>query len=106
MEGPDHKASITPDELTALVRAVRRVETALGDGVKAPTETELLNRPLVRRRVVAACPIAKGEAFTERNLTVKRPGEGVSPMRWHDLLGTTATQDYAPDDPIRWEEQE
>ncbi len=102
MAGPDHKASATPEEFAAMVQAVRLVKNALGDGVKTPSETELRTRPLVRRRVVAACPIAKGDTFTEENLAVKRPGNGISPMAWFSILGQTATRDYSPEEPIRW----
>lgn len=100
MEGPDHKASLTPDELTAMVAAVRSVEQALGDGVKAPTPAELQNRAVARKSIVAACPIRRGEVFTEQNLTTKRPGDGLSPMCWHQVLGTTACRDYDTDDLI------
>ena len=100
MEGPDHKASLTPDELAAMVAAVRSVERALGDGVKAPTPAELQNRAVARKSIVAACPIRRGEVFTEQNLTTKRPGDGLSPMCWHQVLGTTACRDYDTDDLI------
>jgi len=102
MAGPDHKASATPEEFAAMVRAVRLVKNTLGNGVKTPTETELRTRPLVRRRIVAAQHIAKGDTFTEENLTVKRPANGISPMEWFSLLGQTATREYSPEEPIRW----
>lgn len=97
MEGPDHKASLTPAELTAMVAAVRQVERALGDGQKAPTSVELQNRTAARKSLVAACPIRKGETFTQQNLTTKRPGNGLSPMLWHEVLGQTADRDYDTD---------
>lgn len=100
MEGPDHKASLIPGELTAMVAAIRRVERALGDGYKTPTAVERQNRIAARKSIVAACPIRKGEIFTEQNLTAKRPGNGLSPMRWHEVLGQTADRDYDTDDLI------
>lgn len=100
MEGPDHKASLLPAELTAMVAAVRQVERALGGGQKVPTPVERQNRTAARKSIVAACPICRGEVFTERNLTTKRPGNGLSPMLWHQVLGQTADRDYDTDDLI------
>ncbi len=100
MEGPDHKASLEPDELAALVRSVRNVEAALGDGDKKPTPSEARNRPVARKSIVAACDIRAGETFTAENLTVKRPGSGISPMRWYEVLGQTAPRDFAADELI------
>lgn len=97
MEGPDHKASLEPHELAALVRGIRHIELALGDGVKAPTPSELDNMLVARKSIVAARNIAKGEMFTEENLTTKRPGTGISPMRWDDIVGTVAKRDFALD---------
>ena len=100
MEGPDHKASLNPKELTAMVKAVRQAEVALGDGAKVPTAAETENRAVARKSIVAAMPIRKGDLFTAENLTVKRPGDGLSPMRWYELLGQRAEQDYTKDQPI------
>lgn len=100
VEGPDHKASLEPDELAALVRSVRNVEAALGDGDKKPTPSEARNRPVARKSIVAACDIRAGETFTTENLTVKRPGSGISPMRWYEVLGQTAPRDFAADELI------
>lgn len=98
MEGPDHRASLEPKELQAMVRAVRNIEAALGDGVKRPSESEKKNIGIVRRSIVAKCPIRAGEVFTEDNLTAKRPGNGISPMRWNDIVGQTAVRDFAEDE--------
>jgi N-acetylneuraminate synthase len=100
MAGPDHKAALEPDELHRLVREVREIELALGDEKKEPGASELPNRIAARRSVVAARSIARGEAFSEQNLAVKRPGNGLSPMAYWDLLGRPANKAYAPDDPI------
>ncbi|MFM0152677.1 N-acetylneuraminate synthase [Paraburkholderia sediminicola] len=100
MEGPDHKASLEPTELAAMVRAIRRVAVALGDGRKRPTASELPNRQIARKSIVAARPIAKGETFTEQNLSIRRPGNGVSPARWDSLIGQPAVRDYAQDELI------
>jgi N,N'-diacetyllegionaminate synthase len=100
MEGPDHKASLDPEELKALCTAIRRVEEALGTGKKHVTASEARNRPVARKSIVAARPIAKGEIYTADNLIVKRPGTGISPMRWYDVLGKTAPRDFAEDECI------
>ncbi len=100
LPGPDHKASLEPGELTAMVKAIRQVEAALGDGVKTPVADELANRIAARKSLVAACPIRAGERFTADNLTAKRPGDGLSPMKYRDLLGTPARRDYQPDEQI------
>lgn len=100
MEGPDHKASLEPAELTAMVRAIRRVGVALGDGRKRPTASELPNRQIARKSLVAARPIAKGETFTAQNLSVRRPGNGISPARWDSVIGQPAARDYAQDELI------
>ncbi|OQX06904.1 MAG: N-acetylneuraminate synthase [Desulfobulbaceae bacterium A2] len=100
LPGPDHRASLDPTEFAAMVRAVRHVELALGDGVKRPTASELPNRIVARKSIVAARPIRTGEIFSTENLTAKRPGSGVSPMRWHELLGRPARRSYQPDDMI------
>lgn len=100
MGGPDHKASLEPKELQAMVWAVRNIEEAMGDGRKKPSESEKKNIEIVRKSIVAKCPIRAGEMFTEDNLTTKRPGIGISPMRWNDIVGKTAGRDFAADDLI------
>ena len=100
MEGPDQKASLDVAELTAMITAVRRTEAALGTGRKAVSPSEAKNKPVARKSIVAARPIRKGETFTAENLTTKRPGAGVSPMRWHEVLGLAAKRDFAEDEPI------
>lgn len=104
MEGPDHMASLAPEELAAMVRAIRNIEKALGDGEKGVTPSEMTNRNVARKSIVAAGSIQKGELFTEGNLTVKRPGNGISPMRWFEVLGKTAKRDYFEDELIDEEE--
>ena len=100
MEGPDHKASLEPAELKQMVTSIRNIELALGNGVKAVTDSERENMAIARKSIVAAVPIAKGDIYTEGNLAVKRPGDGISPMRWNEILGQTANRDYAADDKI------
>lgn len=100
LPGPDHKASLEPDELTAMVRAIRNVEKALGDGIKRPTMSELKNKTIARKSIVAAIDIRKGELLSEQNITVKRPGTGMSPMRWDEVVGQVAQRDYAADEVI------
>ena len=94
MEGPDHKASLEPDELAAMVRGIRNVERALGDGVKTVSGSEQKNLDVVRKSITARCAISKGELFSEQNITPKRPGGGISPMRWFEVLGTPAGRSY------------
>lgn len=100
LPGPDHRASLEPHELAEMVRAVRCVETALGDGCKRVAEAEAPNIVVARKSIVAARAIRRGETLTEENITVKRPGNGISPMRWDEILGTPARRDYAPDELI------
>jgi len=100
MEGPDHKASLEPDELTAMVKAIRNIETALGTGIKKPSSSELKNKTIARKSIVAARNICKGESFTEENLTVKRPGTGITPMRWDEVIGQLVQKDYKQDDMV------
>lgn len=100
MEGPDHKASLEPDELTAMVSSIRHIEKALGSGEKTPSPSETKNRPVARKSIVARTEIKAGETFTEENITVKRPGSGISPMKWFEILGTKAVRDFAPDEMI------
>ena len=98
MEGPDHKASLEPDELKAMVSAIRHIEQALGDGHKVVSPSEQKNIAIARKSIVAACPIKKGELLTEQNMTVKRPGTGISPMRWEEVVGTKAIKDFQEED--------
>lgn len=100
MEGPDHKASLEPDELKALVDGIRNIELAKGSFDKIPTESELKNRSVARKSIVAARNISAGEVFTEDNLTTKRPGSGISPMRWNEVIGTAAKRDFMEDELI------
>ena len=101
LPGPDHPASLEPDELKRLVIAIRNVQRAIGDGVKQlASDRERGNRTAVRKSIVAACPIRKGEVFTEENLTTKRPGTGITPMRWPEVIGQTATRDYEENEMI------
>ena len=105
MEGPDHKASLDPTELKAMVEAIRAVELTLGDGIKGPRPSEIKNKAAARKSIVAATFIKEGDFFTEENLTVKRPGNGLSPMRWEEVLGGKATRNYEPDELIQWPEK-
>ena len=100
MEGPDHKASLEPDELKEMVKCIRNVEQALGRDFKAPTESEIKNIAIVRRSIIAKTDIVKGEIFSEENLTVKRPGTGISPMDWDKVIGTKSNKDYKSDEII------
>ena len=101
MEGPDHKASLEPDELKAMVSAIRNIEKAVGgDGTKHVSESEKKNIAIARKSIVAACDIKAGEVFTEQNLTVKRPGNGISPMRWDEIVGKIAIRNFAEDELI------
>ena len=100
MEGPDHKASLEPEELKAMVQAIRHIEQALGTGHKTISESERKNIEIARKSIVAACPIKAGELLTEENLTVKRPGSGISPMRWNEVVGTFAVKDFEEEEPI------
>lgn len=100
LPGPDHKASLEPHELKAMVEGIRNVERALGDGVKRPSPSELKNKPIARKSLVAIRPISTGEAFSAENMGAKRPGTGLSPMRWDEVLGHIASKDFAVDDLI------
>lgn len=100
LPGPDHAASLEPDELSAMVGAIRDVSSALGREEKAPAESELKNMPIARRSLVAARPIRKGEPVTAENVTAKRPGDGISPMGFWDMQGQPAARDYEPDEQI------
>jgi len=100
MEGPDHKASLEPDELKQMVKSIRNVEKAFGSGEKIPQEREKKNIEIARKSIVAKIDIKAGEKFTEENLTVKRPGHGISPMKWDELIGAFAIKDYKADEII------
>lgn len=94
MSGPDHKASIEPDELKEMVKSIRNIEKAIGNGKKEVSESEKKNISIARKSIVAARNIKKGEIFTEENITVKRPGTGLSPMKWEELVGQKAIRDF------------
>ena len=100
MPGPDHKASLEPDELKAMVSAIRNIEKALGSAEKKIRDSERKNIAIARKSIVAATNIKRGEVLTEENITVKRPGTGISPMRWEEVLGTTAVRDFQEDELI------
>ncbi len=100
MEGPDHKASLEPHQFSAMVKAIRNIEKALGSNIKKPSKSETPNILIARKSIVAKTKINKGDILTENNLTVKRPGKGLSPMKWEEIIGTSATKDYKEDDLI------
>lgn len=100
MEGPDHKASLDPQELRDMVKAIRHVEAAVGDGIKEPSLSEVENKKVVRKSIVAKREIMPGEIFSDENITVKRPGTGISPMEWYSVIGKTASKNYKEDELI------
>jgi N,N'-diacetyllegionaminate synthase len=100
LRGPDHRASLEPAELAEMIARIREVELALGSAEKRPTAAEVFTRGLVRKSIVASCGIRAGELLSASHLTTKRPGKGVSPMRWDQVIGTTAVRDFAPDEEI------
>ncbi|WP_309146631.1 N-acetylneuraminate synthase [Aliarcobacter cryaerophilus] len=100
MEGPDHKASLEPDELKAMVKAIRNIELALGSSIKKPSKSESKNKSIARKSIVAKKDIKKGEILCENNLAIKRPGNGISPMRWDEIVGSVALKDYKEDELI------
>ena len=100
MDGPDHKASLGPDELKSMVTAIRNIEKSLGDGIKRPSPSELKNRPLVRKSIIASMDIKEGDMLTENNITVKRPGIGINPMEWDNVIGRKAIHDFKEDELI------
>lgn len=106
MAGPDHKASLDPDELKRMVEGIRKVEWALGDGVKRLSESEKENVGVSRKSIVATADVKKGERFTEKNLATKRPGTGINPMRWDELIGRHAKREYHQDEMILMDELE
>ena len=100
LDGPDHKASLDSDELKAMVCGIRNIENALGNGIKQASKSESKNICIVRKSIVASKDIKKGEIFTEKNITTKRPGNGISPMKWDDIVGSIATKNYIKDELI------
>lgn len=100
LPGPDHKASLEPVELKCMVAAIRNIEVALGDGIKRLTQSEARNKPVGRKSLVASQTIKAGEVFTPHNITTKRPGTGISPMRWDKVIGRTSPRDFLPDELI------
>lgn len=100
MEGPDHKASLEPNELKAMVSSIRHIEKALGSGDKTPSQSEKKNITVARKSIVAKIDIKMGDVLTEDNITVKRPGTGISPMKWHKVIGTKAVRDFQEDELI------
>jgi N,N'-diacetyllegionaminate synthase len=100
LPGPDHKASLEPDEFAAMVSAIRNIEQAMGDGIKRPSPSESKNKPIVRKSLVAARAIRAGEVFTRDNVTAKRPGTGVSPMRLDEVIGRAAVRDFLAEELI------
>lgn len=101
MEGPDHRASLNPAELKAMVTAIRNIEKSVGTGIKEASESEKGNKSVARKSIVASRDIAEGEELTEDNITVKRPGNGINPMRWYEVIGTKAIKSYKEDELIQ-----
>jgi len=101
MQGPDHKASLNPQELKAMVQSIKNIEQALGTGIKKHSKSEMPNRAIARKSIVASRAIKKGEALTEENLAIKRAGSGIDPMRWDEVIGSIAHQDYQEDEVIQ-----
>lgn len=101
MKGPDHKASLEPDELFRMIDAIRKIELSLGDGIKGPRPSELKNKPIARKSLVAAKAIQSGEVLSEENITIKRPGSGLSPYDYWDMLGKKSENDYEKDELIK-----
>ena len=100
MKGPDHKASLEPDELARMIKAIRNVESALGNGSKTPSKSEMKNISVARKSIIASKAIKAGETLSVDNLATKRPGTGISPMRWNEIIGTTAVRDFDEDELI------
>jgi len=100
LPGPDHKASLEPDEFAAMVHSIRNIEQVMGDGIKRPSPSEAKNMPIARKSLVAAKQIRAGEQFTAENITAKRPGTGITPMRWDEVVGRVAARDFAADELI------
>lgn len=100
MRGPDHKASLEPEELKAMVCGIRNIEKTMGSGIKRPSPSEFKNRLIIRKSIVATRDITKGEIFSQENITVKRPATGISPMRWDKVIGKVAKRDFKKDESI------
>ncbi len=100
MDGPDHKASLEPDELRDMVKAIKNIELALGNGIKKASKSEIPNMQIARKSIVAKMSIKKGEILTKDKITIKRPGNGINPMRWDEIVGTIAKKDYKEDEII------
>ena len=100
MEGPDHKASLNPSQLKQMVVAIRNIEQAIGNGLKEPSSSEMANKGVARKSIVASRSIKQGEVFSEENLTTKRPGTGISPMKWYEVVGKVASRDFSEDEII------
>jgi len=100
LSGPDHAASLEPNELKGMVSAIRNIELSIGDGIKRPSPSEIKNLPIARKSIVAKNTIKKGEIILEKNITTKRPGTGISPMEWNKVIGETAKKEFKPDDLI------
>lgn len=100
MEGPDHKASIEPDEFKKMVDGIRKIERAMGNGIKRPSASEIKNKVIARKSIIASTLIKKGDLFTAGNLSTKRPGDGLSPMLWDTVIGSEARRDFQPDEQI------
>ena len=100
MKGPDHKASLEPEQLKDMVKSIRKIEIALGSNIKKPSKSEIPNIKIVRKSIVAKTKIKKNDIFNPNNLTVKRPGKGISPMKWDEIIGTKASKNYDEDDLI------
>ena len=100
MDGPDHKASLEPNELKSMVLAIRNIEKALGSFEKKPSPSESINIDIARKSIVANQIIKKGDILSNKNIAIKRPGTGISPMAWDNIIGTSATKDYQVDDLI------
>jgi len=100
LPGPDHKASLEPEEFVSMVRAIRNIEQAIGDGIKRPSASEAKNKSIARKSLVAIKPICAGEQFSVENVGVKRPGGGISPMRWDEVMGRVAVRDFTADELI------
>jgi len=100
LPGPDHRVSLEPPELSAMISGIRNIEKALGNGIKRPSPSEVKNKPIARKSLVATESIKTGELFSADSITAKRPGAGISPMRWDEVLGQVAQKDYEKDEPI------
>lgn len=101
MRGPDHQASLEPNELMMMVKAIRNIEKAMGNGKKRPSKTEMKNINVVRKSIVALMPINKGEIFTENNITTKRPGSGINPMKWDEVVGKRSKRNFKEEEFIK-----